>query len=832
MIKRLFLQHWKSHDKTELRFDRGANLLIGGMGTGKSSCLDAICYAFFGSFPALKSRRVSLQDVITRGKDFCRVELEFEDEGKNYIVSRSFGSKTSKAELRADDEVIETQSQRISEFVERILKLDYELFTRAVYSEQNRIEYFLDLPRGERKRQLDYLIGISAFETVRANASSLVNKLKSNKGEFDFLNAFDYEELKARHESELRGVKQIKKEFTERERRRSILSEQSSEMKTKIDELEKKREEHAKNIEQKTSLKSQLSFIENRLAETPEYEHKEVDKEKNEVEELKGLVERKQELEKSLSELNGRIVTFKKEEIDESVLEKLEIKEKNRKEKEALIEKLQSQSASLQEKNRIKTQEAEKLRREIDKISKEKPELEELKKKIELKARQLGEKEREQEIAKLKITENMKVIELLKNALGKCPTCGEELTEEHRLKALEEKTKDLEQLREKQKTLDCKDDRLSLGNMEERRNSLQADCNLEEEKKALLKSISSDIAQSELDKLKLSIEEEKKSLFKLNEEISVLTNQKFKLEKQRVEEKKTNEAIEKKKTVEEDLRKIKSVSVDELKRRMNALNKLLEAESLRKEKKEKAEKLKDVESLIEKLGFEEDKLKEAEEKISKIREELAENTAFIEGLKQRLIDKDNVIETLEKQRSMIEQKMKQLKLVNNKIEKAVQFEDLIISLQTNLREELVQALNEVLETVWKEIYPYNDYSSIVIVPSENDYSVKLKGDVLVDADDVSGGERTCAAIALRVALAVTLAPSLKWIIFDEPTHNLDVNATRLLSNAFKEGISSITSQVFIITHDETLKSGFDSYYLFDRSKEDNGSSVVEKVKES
>lgn len=188
------------------------------------------------------------------------------------------------------------------------------------------------------------------------------------------------------------------------------------------------------------------------------------------------------------------------------------------------------------------------------------------------------------------------------------------------------------------------------------------------------------------------------------------------------------------------------------------------------------------------------------------------------------------MEEFERQVSVMEEKIKKLNEIENKIKKALEFETLITGIQTQLREELIQSVNEVLEIVWKSIYPYRDYSSLVIIPTENDYSLKLKNEVLVDADEVSGGERACAAIALRIALAVTMVPNLKWLILDEPTHNLDSNAVSMLSTAFREGFSSITKQVFIITHDETLKSDFDSYYLFDRRKDDNGSTVVEKIR--
>jgi exonuclease SbcC len=832
MIKRLLLQHWKSHEKTELKFNEGANLLVGGMGSGKSSCVDAICFALFGTFPALKSRRVSLQEVIKRKKDFCRVELEFESEGKNYIVSRSFG-KNQKSELRVDQTVVETQSQRITEFIEKTLEIDYDLFTKAVYSEQNKIDYFLDLQRGERKKQFDNLIGISAFETVRANASTLINKLKSLKSELGFFNRSEYEELKKKLEFESNELKEIQKKMEEKERKQQNLLNSIEKLKTKIEELKNKKQVYLKALEDKTSISSQLSFIEKKLESKPELQKKlgSLEFEKTEVEKLKKLIERKRSLENQLSGLNAELNSFKKEELDETAIEKLESIEKTKIEVENLVEKLSAELAKTREKNNSKLVEALKIKKELEKIESEKPELEKLKKEIAFKTRELNENQKKEILLNEKIAQNNEIIELLNKAVGVCPTCGAELTEKHRVETLESKKSEVEKLKENLGKLNIEAEKNELKKLEERETRLESDCLLEEEKKALLKSISSEVSKEAEKKLEVMIEEERKKLSTLNEQVKLLSEQKFKLERQKLEEKKFQINIEKKKLVESELETLKTVDVNELKNKIERLNELVEFNTLTIEKKEKLETLKTIEDKLSQLGFKEQELIETENELSKIKEESAESKGSVEELKQRINSQKRIIEEFKKQLNAMEEKIKKIDEIETKIQKASTFEALILEVQTQLREELIQAINEVLEIVWKNIYPYRDYSSITVIPTENDYELKLKNEVLIDASQASGGERACAAIALRIALAVTMVPNLKWLILDEPTHNLDSNAVSMLSNAFREGgFNSITKQVFIITHDETLKSDFDSYYLFDRRKDDDGSTVVEKIK--
>lgn len=628
MIKRLFLQHWKSHEKTELKFNEGANLLVGGMGSGKSSCVDAICFGLFGTFPALKSRRTSLQEVITRKKDFCRVELEFESEGKNYIVSRSFG-KNSKSELRMDETVIETQSQRITEFIEKALGVDYDLFTKAVYSEQNRIEYFLELQRGERKKQFDDLIGISAFETVRANASTLINKLKSSKSDLGLFDSSEYEEVKKKQEFESKEMKEIEKSIEEKEKKQAFLVLSIEKINGKIEELKNKKQIHLQALEDKTRLSSQLSFIDKKLKSLPESqeEFNSLEIEKAEVDRLKKLIETKRNLENQLSGLNAEIRGFKKEELDETAGEKLELIENKKIELEKLIEKLGGDIARTREKKISKLIEANKIKKELKQIESEKPELEELKEKIKIKTSKVTEDQRKEAVFRDKITQNSEIITLLNKAVGKCPTCGAELTEKHRDEMLKLKKTEIESLKENLGKLNPAMEKEELKTLEERKARLENDCSLEEEKRNILKSISAELDNEEEKRLEVLMEEGKKNLSAINEQSKLLTEQKFKLERQKSEEKKFKNAVERKKIVEVELEKLKTVDVNELKNKIDRLNTLVEFNALTREKEEKNENIKIIEDNLSKLGFKEEELSEAEAELSKIKEESAENKA-------------------------------------------------------------------------------------------------------------------------------------------------------------------------------------------------------------
>src|SRR3989338_6570015 len=156
MITNVKLKNWRSHLDSEFNFSSGTNALLGSMGSGKSSTMDAICFALFGTFPNLQSKKLKLDDVIMKKpseKNVAEVEVVLDLNGTKYTIKRSIerGKGTMFSEISAGGNVLESpNSSRVSEAVEKNLKVNYELFSKAIYSEQNALDYFLTIPRGQR----------------------------------------------------------------------------------------------------------------------------------------------------------------------------------------------------------------------------------------------------------------------------------------------------------------------------------------------------------------------------------------------------------------------------------------------------------------------------------------------------------------------------------------------------------------------------------------------------------------------------------------------------------------------------------------------------------
>ncbi len=206
MITKIKLQNWRSHLDTELTFSRGVNALIGIMGSGKSSITEAISFGLFGTSPLLHSKKLTIDEMIStkpnpQSKGY--VEIEFVSNGKRYTVHRAIEKgKTTEAELRQDGQLVESGTAAVTREVERILGLDYELFSRAIYSEQNGLDHFLTMSKGNRTEHIDRMLKLDRFERAREAAVTLTNRIRQKREQMiRWINQLESEGLEKRIES-------------------------------------------------------------------------------------------------------------------------------------------------------------------------------------------------------------------------------------------------------------------------------------------------------------------------------------------------------------------------------------------------------------------------------------------------------------------------------------------------------------------------------------------------------------------------------------------------------------------------------------------------------
>lgn len=168
----LRLKGFRSY-REETVFDwRGRHLVgvVGPIGAGKSSILEAIAFALYGKTPTFERDTKSL---INQTASECHVELRFEVDGQVWRAARGLrrkgasGHQLQRLEAdRADAAVLEpiTGERPVRERVERLLGMDFAAFCRSVLLAQNRFADFLKATPRERNEVLKGVFGYERFD--------------------------------------------------------------------------------------------------------------------------------------------------------------------------------------------------------------------------------------------------------------------------------------------------------------------------------------------------------------------------------------------------------------------------------------------------------------------------------------------------------------------------------------------------------------------------------------------------------------------------------------------------------------------------------------------
>jgi len=784
MITEVRLQGWRSHADSKLTFTPGTNALIGIMGSGKSSIMDAICFALFGTFPNLQAKKLKLDDIIMKKpneRNDAEVELKIHLGGTDYTIKRMIerGKGTTFSEIRSNGNVIESpSSSRVSEAVEKILKVNYELFSKAIYSEQNALDYFLTIPRGQRMKKIDELLMIDRFEKARTNSVSLINRLIDRRAAKQSI-------------IENTDVSRIEKMLMELKESRNEILLSIEQMKRQLVEVGEKKKGMQGELEGLKKIKEEFEFLK-RDEKGIDSSIEEISKSLTHIEEaVKGKSREDIERESSyarakIDELKGQLLIERKE-FDEKFQEI-----RNRKEKigglKREIEILEAESKSKQEKK----EEFERIRSSTGLLT----------------ANQLEEKKKEREqiiedanAIKAKMNDTHEFILHLSSPETKCPICDTVLTPERKKLLIVQKEGQTKKLEE------------SFENVKSKKEIIETEIANIEETIEKLSKIMEEIKDLEI--LKRDLEILKKEFLADSNEIIYLENA-FSEIKKNVD--KTEEQIKENelnlRRYDEILEKIKEY--EEMKFRHEQL--LQEKVYVEKELQEKQEKFsgKDIVAVDDELKRTIAVEREYEVRINSMQQMLREKEERIAEQQGKL----NEIEKYREEVQKLEQLIKNLKIFSQALEQT----------QYELRTEFVEAVNYTMNKLWQTLYPYHDFAEIRLQVEEGDYIMQLqekKGNWINVEGIASGGERSIAALALRIAFALVLTPQLRWLILDEPTANLDSKTIEDLAETLRDKIAEFVDQVFLITHDEKLENAVTgSLYRLEREKEKDGATKI------
>ncbi len=212
---------WKNFLSTgnafsEIRLDASpATLIVGTNGAGKSTFLDAMCFALFNK-PFRKITKGQLVNAVNE-RDLL-VEIEFSIGSRDYMIRR--GAKPNVFEIYLNGEMLnqEASVQEQQKHLEQsILRLNYKSFTQVVILGSSCFVPFMQLTPPNRREVIEDLLDIRIFSTMNTLLKEKVKGVKETLRECDY----QYELVKQKVQMQQRFIADLKEQSSANNARRS-----------------------------------------------------------------------------------------------------------------------------------------------------------------------------------------------------------------------------------------------------------------------------------------------------------------------------------------------------------------------------------------------------------------------------------------------------------------------------------------------------------------------------------------------------------------------------------------------------------------------------------
>ena len=182
-LNSLSMKNFKKYrGSVRVEFQDGLTGIVGGNGSGKSTIVEAIAWALYGS-RASTVRREFIKNSRASERDDLEVKLSLNSDGKEMTILRAMRGKnmTPEAMLRIDGELVATGTREVDGRLEEILRISFQDFMKTFYARQKDLDNLIR-DRGSEKRE--YLLSLLGLDEVRDRAMEEIRSdLREAEGE-------------------------------------------------------------------------------------------------------------------------------------------------------------------------------------------------------------------------------------------------------------------------------------------------------------------------------------------------------------------------------------------------------------------------------------------------------------------------------------------------------------------------------------------------------------------------------------------------------------------------------------------------------------------------
>ncbi|MDP6658632.1 MAG: SMC family ATPase [Candidatus Poseidoniia archaeon] len=206
-LRSLAIRNYRSIRRLQVEFPDGVLGIVGHNGAGKSSLLEAVAWALYGT-PAVRTRAEAVATI--GASDPCRVRLEFDLGGEAFRLERVLKPSSTTAELARGDELLAEGAREVADYVaERLLRMDYQTFYASIFTRQGELDKFVSMSSEPRRQAVERLLRISdvreAGQRARQQKRDLGNRLEGLRSQ---LVARNGEPLQPRLAAELAALQE------------------------------------------------------------------------------------------------------------------------------------------------------------------------------------------------------------------------------------------------------------------------------------------------------------------------------------------------------------------------------------------------------------------------------------------------------------------------------------------------------------------------------------------------------------------------------------------------------------------------------------------------